>query len=373
MIRLTTVLAGIFVGATLAPASAQDIYPVTSIKYAGRYDLASNTFFPSDIDPDLSPGDSTPVVLYDNTTTNGSLSTGAGGAIVTNHHMDWGTPDFGGSGASITEVRIGWATNLLAPNVVGLRLRLYDGATGNGNQGTVVGDYLLTNLPNSASGGYEGYLLDVTLPAALALNDGPFGWSYNADNPIGALTNSSGPLLIGPPNAAGAGAGHGPAFGSYDRYSEATNAYVTTVTGTTVMLSFGMRLKGRANNPPILPFSNYGTGNGPTLTGEGSATPGSVDNVLHLHASPPGKDVILVAGITQSDIFQANLGLNLYAFPWAIQLAPMPTPLLNGNVDLAAPFDVSLQPGDEFFVQIFSQNISNQYKKYSPGLKIIVQ
>lgn len=376
MMKFTMVFGGLLAVASLASAAAQDLIPVTSIKYAGRYDLGTNTFFPSDIDPDASGGDAGTDILYDNTTTNGFLSTGTAGAIATNHHMDWGTPDFGGSGAVITEVRLAWATNLLAPNNVGLRFRLYEGATGGGVQGTIVGDFLLTGLPNSASGGYEGFLLDVTLPSPLNLPDGAFGWSYNADNPIGAPTNSSGPLLIGPPNAAGAGADHGPpatGFGSYDRYNESTNAYVATVVGTSTMLSFGMRLKGRANNPPVTPWTNYGEANDIVLTGEGPATPGSNDNVLHISANPPGKNVILVAGVAQSDFFKPSLQLHFYAWPWLVQLAPITTPLLTGDVDLAAPLDASLQPGDKIYMQVFGQNLGGSYKKWSEGLELTIQ
>ena len=45
--------------------------------------------------------------------------------------------------------------------------------------------------------------------------DGPLGWSYNSDS-VGA-TNSTGPLLVGPPVAAGV-------EDAYDRYLEVTNA-----------------------------------------------------------------------------------------------------------------------------------------------------
>jgi hypothetical protein len=376
MSKLTSVLSGLMAVAAFASASAQDLIPVNSIKYAGRYDLATGTFFPSDVDPGQNPSDSgTSEVLYDNSTTNGFLSTGSG-AVATNHHMDWGTPTFAGGGASITEVRLAWATNLVAPNVVGLRFRLYAGATGNGNPGTVIADYLLTNLPNSVSGQYEGYLLDVTLPTPLSLSDGAFGWSYNADNPVGALATASGPLLVGPPNAAGAGAAHAPpatGFGSYDRYSEATEAYVGTVVGTSTMLSFVMRLTGRADGGGSGAWVNYGEKNKTTLTGEGSATPGSVDNVITIKNNPPGKSVILVAGITQADFFQPSLGLQFYAFPWLVQLAPIGTNIVDGTVDLPAALDVSLPPGTQLFLQAFGQNLSNQYKNWSAGLQITIQ
>jgi len=52
MSKLVGTLSGLLAGAMLATAAAQDPIPVTSVHYAGRYDMATHTFFPSDIDPD---------------------------------------------------------------------------------------------------------------------------------------------------------------------------------------------------------------------------------------------------------------------------------------------------------------------------------
>jgi len=119
MIKFLGTLTGLLASATLATAAAQDLLPVSSIHYAGRYDVATHTFFPSDIDPDLSPGDSNPTVLYDNSTTN--MSYWAGNQDV-QYSMDWGTPTFGGSGATITEIKIGYATELTALQNIRIRL-----------------------------------------------------------------------------------------------------------------------------------------------------------------------------------------------------------------------------------------------------------
>jgi len=380
MIRLSSVLASLALGAIAVPAVAQDIIPVTNVKYAGRFDVASGTFFPSSVDPDtlVSPGDADPVVIYDNSTTNGYLSTGASGAIALNHHMDWGTYTSGfGAGASVTEVRIAYATNLLAaagaPNI---RLRLYQGATGFGVQGTVISDLIVGPLPNSASGGYEGFIIDVTLPSALTVNDGAIGWSYNADNPVGASNSATGVLLAGPPNAAGTGVNKTGllGFGGYDRYNENTNAYVGTFQASAApVLSFAFRMKGRENGAPTSPWVNYGTKQKVTLTGDGSATPGSVDNVITVKVNPAGKSFILVAGLTQSDIFQANLGLQFYALPWLVQLAPIITPPASGQVDLPAAFPGDVPVGTKIYMQAFGQNLANSYVNWSEGLEVTIQ
>src|SRR5690349_542920 len=98
------VLGAVALVALALPLAAQDgIGPVQSVKYIGRFDIASNTFFPSDVDPDEAQGDNNPAILYDNAQTNGSYSTGAAGAVAFNHHMDWGTfATTSGLGASIS-------------------------------------------------------------------------------------------------------------------------------------------------------------------------------------------------------------------------------------------------------------------------------
>src|SRR5689334_15766040 len=143
MTRLPLVLASLALGALAVPATAQQdgVFPIANAPYLGKFDIATNTFTPSSVDPD-SMIDSNPAVLYDNSTGNGYLSTGAGGAIATNHHMDWGTfTTTSGLGAQITELRLGMATNLAAPSAApGIRVRIYQGATGGGVQGTIIAD-----------------------------------------------------------------------------------------------------------------------------------------------------------------------------------------------------------------------------------------
>ncbi len=381
MIKFPTVLAGLALGALLVPASAQDFIPVNTIKYAGSFDVATGTFFPSDVDPDtlVSPGDADTAVLYDNTTTNGFLSTGSG-AVATNHHVDWGTlTTTQGQGATMTEIRIGYATNLTAgQGAPSIRLRLYQG-TAQASQGTVLFDGIISAGAVSASGSYEGFLVDIT---GLNVNmaDGAIGWSYNSDNPVGASTSATGPLLcgtVGLPSSNAPGTGQNkpgfPTAGAYDRYNEASNAYVSTLVGSTTVLSFVNRLKGRETGAPPSPWQNYGDKSGVTLNGSGSATPGSVDNVITITNNPSGKSVILVAGLSQSDFFSAPIGLHFYAHPWIIQLAPILTDPFSGTVALPAPLDASLVPGTQIFMQAFGQNLANLYKKWSEGLQLTIQ
>ena len=362
MFRLSTLLA---VAALATSTVAQDIIPVTKISYGGRYDIASETFYPS-IDGQKPAGDATGTVIYDNSAFLGSFSTGSG-AVKTHHFMDWGTPNYGGSGAVIESLEIGYATNVtVAQGTVNLRLRLYDGATGFGVKGTVVGDYLLTGLPNSSSGGYEGWSVTVTLPAPLAVNDGAFGWSYNSD--AAGATNSTGPLLVGPPNPDGI-------INAYDRYLETTDAYVNTFSfAAPTVASFYMVFFGRFNNPPVNPWENYGdTKNKVTLEGSGSATPGSVDNNLHLSHGVPTKPLTLVVGLTQSDILKVTTGVHFYALPWVLMVGPLTVNPVNGDLDIPAPFDPALIPGTEIYMQAFGQNLANVWKNYSFGLKVTVQ
>jgi len=356
MSKLVGSLSGLLAGVMLATAAAQDPIPVTSVHYAGRYDMATHTFFPADIDPDQSPGDNNPTVLYDNSTTNGSYTTQN---QATQFAMDWGTPTFGATGATITEIRIGYGTNLTA--LQNIRIRLHQGATGFGVKGTEIFNELLTGLPGSTMAGQgQGITVDVTLATPIVMTDGPLGWSYFSGN------NSTGPLTIGPPNAAGV-------VNNFDRYNNNTGNYVGTFqfAGGVPMASFMMRLKGRVNGNGA--WTIYGTKKKVDLSATGSATPGSVDNVITIKNNPGGKSVILVAGLVQSDIFSVNLDLQLYAMPWIIQLAPMVTSVIDGTVNLPTPLDASLPPGTQIFLQAFGQNLSNQYKNWSEGLELTIQ
>jgi len=95
--------------------------------------------------------------------------------------------------------------------------------------------------------------------------------------------------------------------------------------------------------------------------------------VITIKNNPGGKSVILVGGLSQSDVFSVNLDLQLYAFPWIIQLAPIVTPVIDGTVNLPTPLDASLPPGTQIFLQAFGQNLANQYKNYSEGLQLTIQ
>ena len=344
-------------------ASAQDVIPVDSIRYAGRYDVATQTFHPSTTQPDTSQYAGTPVVLFNNTATNGSLFVGNG---ATEHFLDWGTANFGGGGASVTEIQIGYATNLQAPGTVALRVRLYQGAAGFGVPGTVVGDYALTGLPNSASGGFEGFFIDVTLPAAVPMTDGAIGWSYNSD---ASDPSGTGPLLVGPPNAAGV-------QDAFDRYLEADESYIgTSFFGGAPFASFPMRLTGTPNVVPVNAFEKYGaTKKVIVLSGTGPGTPDS-DNEVKIKSTIPGKPVVLMVGIVQSDIFVANFNMQFYALPWLIQLGPfVPNP---ASATVLLPFTIPslgvVNPGEEVFMQSFGQNLAGQWVNYSKGLKLTIQ
>jgi hypothetical protein len=377
MFRRPTFLAGLALVCLTAPTVAQDLIPVSGMKYA-RYDMATQSFTVLPSDPDLGPGDSGDIVnVYDNSTTNGVLTT-AGGSAKTHHLMDWGTltTDFS-LGATVTEIRFAYATNTPATGTVGARLRLYDGATGNGNKGTVNanGDLVLTGLPTSTVAGYEAWTIDLVLDNPITLADGAFGWSFNAD---GSGTGSAtGPMLAGPPNAPGTGPAHpAPAvgFGSYDRYLETTDAFTSTIFGNgPTMVSISIRLKGRVTGSTPSPWQNYGEKSGVTLNGTGSALPGSVDNVITIKNNPAGKSVILVAGVMQSDFFKASLGLHFYAHPWVLQLAPLATDPFGGEVTLPTPLPGTLTAGDTIYLQAFGQNLANQYKKWSEGLELTIQ
>lgn len=370
MFRLTTI-AGLALAVLAAQVPAQDVIPYNGpVKYA-RHDMATGFTQVFENEPVPGPGDSEPSVLWSNANIGTSFSTGAGNAIVTNHHMAWGTATFLGAGATITEIRIAYATSILASEgTVIFNIRIYDGATGFGNKGTLNpnGNLIVSGLPNSVSGGFEAYVVDVTLGTPITLADGAFGYSYNSDTTFtNGTTKVTGPMLCIAP--AGPGLPN-----AYDRYLESTNAYVNTFSfAAPNVATFCMRLVGRAIGAPPNPWVNYGTKQKVTLTGEGSATPGSVDNVISVKVNPAGKSFILVAGLTQADFFQPSIGLHFYAFPWLVQLAPIVTPPASGQVDLPAAFPGDVPVGTKIYMQAFGQNLSNNYVNWSEGLEVTIQ
>ncbi|MHC4844961.1 MAG: hypothetical protein ACYTCU_02245 [Planctomycetota bacterium] len=363
MIGKRTLLASLALCIAGAMSTAQDVIPIDSVQYAGRYDIATQTFFPSDIDPDTEPAEATPVVLFDNTAMSGSLTTGAG-AIFDHHFLDWGTAAFGGAGASISEIRIGYATDALAPESVDLRIRLYQGSTGFGVQGTVIGDYTLTGLPNSTSGSYEGFTVDVTLPTPVDMNDGPIGWSYNSD---ATIDTSTGPLLVGPPVETGV-------EDAYDRYLERDESYIGTFWfGGDPFASFYMRLTGEPHVLPPSAWEIYGDQKKKvTLTGIGPGTPDSA-NTIRIKSPVPFAPVQFVAGITPSNLYSGGLDMWFYAVPWLIQIGPVtPDPMTAlYEIDFVLPATVPV--GLELYMQAFGANLAGNWVNYSKGLKLTVQ
>jgi len=354
-------------------ASAQDAIPVSGpIKYV-RHDMATGANVIFDTDPSLQPagpGDTNPTILWSNANIGGSFSTGGGNAVATHHHMGWGVATYGGMGATITEFRIAYATSVTAAEgTIALRIRFYDGATGFNNPGTVNpnGDLIITGLPNSAGGGFEGYIVDVTPVTPIVMADGPFGYSYNSDASFtNGGTKVTGPLLCIAPVGPGI-------TGQYDRYLESTNAYVNTFAFAAPNVgAFCMRLTGRAAGAPPPAWVLYGTKSGVEFNGTGSATPGSVDNVLAIK-STNGKKAIMVVGLTQSNLTNVNLGLTFYALPWLLQINDLQLAGLDGTLNLPAPLPLSLTPGLKLYFQVFAQKANNVYGKYSEGLELTVQ
>jgi hypothetical protein len=363
MFRTSRFLASLALCVATAPIAAQDIIPVDSVRHAGRYDVATQTFYPVDSDPQAQY-ESTGTVLFNNSTLSGGFTTGSG-AIVTHHFMDWGTANFGGGGATVESFTIGYATNVVAPTPVNMRVRIYQGATGFGVQGTVLADFVLTGLPNHPGGaGFSGFTVDVTPVTPFAIVDGAIGWSYNSD-----MTGSTtGPLLVGPPNEAGV-------INAYDRYLESTNAYIGTFQFTPPTVgSFVLKLTGRLNNPPPVAWEQYGNKKVVTLTGDGPGTPLSA-NEITIKSTAVGKPVLLVVGITQSAVYSPSLNMNFYALPWLVELGTfIPDPMdASVHIPFVMPDIPLVNPGDEIFFQAFGKNLANVWANYSKGLKLTIQ
>ncbi len=338
--------------AAQAPALVQLAAPPT---LAGTFDIATGTLTPPS-PPGL--GDSTTTgVLYDNTADNGSYFL-PGTAVYT---MDWGTPSFGGNGATVTAIQIAYGTTKTS-GLVSLAIRLHQGATGSGFKGTDVLNALILNLPNSPDGQPTGYIIDATLPTPVALPDGPLGWSYQF------VDAQTGPLLVGPPNAAGV-------VDALDRYLAANDSYVDTITFTgnpPPFASLHLQLTGRANNPQPNPWVSYGSAGGMTLTASGPATPGSSVNQIHLSGTK-GKKAVLVVGLTQSSVTAGVQQMTFYALPWIVMLPDIPLSTIAGTATLPATIPSAVPSGTKIDMQAFGQSLVNIYNKYSAGLELTVQ
>lgn len=244
-------LASMAIGQTAV--SAPDI---TSVTYLGTYSVASQAFLPT-------PPPGVKVIVYDNSTSNGSLFPAGAGLA----NMDWGTLSAAGNN-DITTFQIGYGTATPDPfqvGVVDLTISLHEGADGFGNDGTTITSFNVSGLPGSASGAFEGFVVDVALPGPVNLPDGPIGYSYEAAD------NNTGPLTIGPPNEAGVidafdqydGTG-GPIIGTFNFGGAPFGSFHCQLQGTTpeCFLVIGDGHDGATFTPETIPHTfNTSVGN----------------------------------------------------------------------------------------------------------------
>lgn len=341
---------------TSAPLAAQLVPQTLSSppSYMGVYDLRTGTLSMSD-DAQAADGGPVQAFVYDNSVTNGSFF-GPGAGIV---NMDWGTFASGGLD-KVVAMRIGYATSIVAPTPVNIRIRIHQGATGSGNAGTVVLDVTLNNLPNSVTGTPQGFLIDVDLLGAaldFVLPDGPLGYSYEMFNP------NTGPLLVGPPNEAGV-------TNLIDQYNTALTYLGSGNFGGAPFASFVMRITGEGDPLPTA-FEEYGEPSAPavTLEGEGSGKPAE-DVTLSLRGFF-NQTTTLVVGLQQTDIF-GQPGLTYYTIPWVLIFPGLPLGNNPSLFELTATIPASAPPGAEIFFQHFTPNAFGTLQN-SNGLKLTIQ
>ncbi len=271
-----------------------------SVPYSGPmthvvYDMATHT-----VTPAMTKGG--PVLVYNNTTTNGYYYKPTVGKYV----MDWGTLAAAPYNC-ITSFDFAYVTSSTAAAGVDIRIRVFSGATGYGTQGTVAFDQTFTGLPGSTTGSPTGWLITIPLSPGFCfdLPDGPIGYAYEVFDTL------TGPYLIGPPNEVGVA-------NAFDRYITATNAYDGTYWfGGTPFASFYFALTGWES------FINFGA----ACAGTGGFLP----NLALTGCACPGNTVNLTIS---NALGGAPAALILGAFPGAIPLDPYGVCFL----DIGAPF-----------------------------------
>jgi hypothetical protein len=330
-------------------ATAQDAVALAAPPvHAGTYDPVTGTLLPGS-QPDED-------VLYDNTADNGSFFVPGKGFI----EMDWGTPAYGGNGAVLTGYQIGYATTRTTGQLA-MIIRLHEGATGHGEFGTVIYEETLRGLPLS-TGGAQGFTVDVLLGEPLDVLDGAVGWSYEFND------DETGPLLVGPPNAAGV-------ENAWDEYASPKNEYVGTFWfGGTPYASFHLQLTGTANPPTPSAWLKYGVANGMVLSGFGPGTPGS-ENLLRIKGIGD-TFAVLTVGLTQSDITAGANGITFYGWPWLFAIYDIYieyVPMSLGVAELPAIIPIETPEGLQIYMQAIGQGLDGVYKRYSKGLELTVQ
>ncbi|MED5330750.1 MAG: hypothetical protein VX916_05615 [Planctomycetota bacterium] len=293
-------------------------------------------------------------LFYDNTAMSGSLFTGGANTPL----LDWGTLD---NDANVCSMDIAYATSSATP--VDLNVRFHTGNSagdvgwGNPGDSTV---FNLTGLPESVSGGFEAYLVNVVFDPPLRLTAGVVGWSYEA------LDADTGPMLTG----------NGPGTEDvFDMYDGSWNHLGSFWFGgpPNPKASFYAGLHGEDLGPPPPPpaWLSYGDSTGNmNLTGDGDGTPGSMNTITIKGTG--GQDAQLVAGITMSDLDLPSHGVTLYAFPWNFRIGGLPLSTTSGKIDLTGALPANTPVGLQLYFQAFAPNLAGALK-HSPGLELTVQ
>jgi hypothetical protein len=185
-------------GAATAQSSAERALPAgTTVVQHGTYDFATQSLQGA---PPAAGGADASLACWNNTEFNNYYTSLTHASTQYKEALDWGTYTSCTALQRVKKFDISYSTNDTLP--VQLRVRFYTGSLGHGVKGTQVADYLLTNLPGSTTGNQEVHALTIDVSSnPFDLPNGAFGYSFQC--PAFPAGKGTGPVLVGPPNAAG--------------------------------------------------------------------------------------------------------------------------------------------------------------------------
>lgn len=202
----------------------------TSVTHVGIYDYATQSL---QAPPALIGGADASISCWNNDQPNNYYTSLTHSSTQFKEALDWGTSTSCTQLQRVKRFDISYSTNDTA--TIQLRVRFYTGSLGFGIKGTQVADYLLTNLPGSTTGNQEVKQATVDVSSnPFDLPNGAFGTSFQC--PAFTAGKGTGPMLVGPPNAAGD-------VNGFDRYNpNGTYSGTQIYTGGTPFASLYVRI-----------------------------------------------------------------------------------------------------------------------------------
>jgi hypothetical protein len=278
-----TGLAGLASPAAAAQSAPERALPAgTNVAHVGIYDYATQSLQAL---PPLIGGADAPVSCWNNVDGNNFYTSLTHSSTQFKEALDWGTYTSCTPLQRVKRFDISYSTNDSA--TIQLRVRFYTGSLGFGVKGTQIAEYTLTNLPGSVTGNQEVKQVTVDVSSnPFDLPNGAFGTSFQC--PAFTAGKGTGPMLVGPPNAAGD-------VNGFDRYNPDGSYSGTQIyTGGTPFASLYIRIYSDDGFNPCAGglIKNSSAANLGKLNPAGSTQVGWTTKFYGTHAQPPLKGAL---------------------------------------------------------------------------------